>query len=270
MYRPFPACLNVVSYLAPNSFYFYEAVIQLLGQALEIETKIQQGDVDPLDDPMFLTGKWDIAFVCGLPLVRLNQQNSGLYQPIVAPVMQGTRYQNLPIYFADVIVPRDARIDRFDTLQGKKFCYNDPGSNSGYFLLLCDLSQSRLHSQSHAFFGQSLQSGSHQASIRWVSEGLADCAAIDSIVLEQELQNHPELAERVRVIRSIGPSPMPPIAAAQRLEPDIISQLCQSLLHPTSQLQQVMGAARVKRYAAVDWDSYESIAQALLQNNILP
>ena len=161
MHHSFPACLNIVSYLAPNGFYLYEAVAQALGQGLGVEIRIRQGEVDLLDDPMFLMGKWDVALVCGLPLMRLNRQKSELYQPISAPVMQGARYQNLPIYFADVIVPCDSPVSSFDELQGKVFCYNDLGSNSGYFLLHTDLGPSR----PSPFFGQSLQSGSHQTSI---------------------------------------------------------------------------------------------------------
>ena len=196
--------------------------------------------------------------------MRLNQQKAGLYQPISAPVMQRKRYQDLPIYFADVIVRRDSSISAFDALQGKVFCYNDPGSNSGYFLLHNDLGPSR----PGPFFKQSLQSGSHQASIRWVAEGLADCAAIDSVVLEQELQNHPELSNRVRVLRSIGPSPMPPVAAAHRLGPEVVCQLRQSLLFPEPPLRTVMDRAQIKRYATVDWNSYEAIDRALQQRNL--
>jgi phosphonate transport system substrate-binding protein len=257
--------MKIVSYLAPNWFYLYEAVSQSLGRALGIETSIQQGAVDPLDDPMLQTGDWDMAFICGLPLVRLNHQ-SGLYQPISAPVMQGTRYQNLPTYFADVIVHRESQVDRFNALRGKTFCYNDSGSNSGYFLLYHYLRQEQKPS---SFFKQTLQSGSHETSIRWVAEGLADCAAIDSIVLEQELQNYPELGAQLRVIQSIGPSPMPPLAGANRLEPDVIFQIRHLLLHPDPQLQIAMDRAQVIRYASVDWDSYAAIAQALQQMNAL-
>src|SRR6476469_7540041 len=96
----------------------------------------------------------------------------------------------------------------------KTLWYNNPGSNSGYNLFRHRLLKAGHHSN---FFGKVIQSGSHQRSIRWVVEGLADCSAIDSTVLEQELRDSPELSNNLRVVESIGPCPMPPVVAAKRL-----------------------------------------------------
>lgn len=50
-----------------------------------------------------------------------------------------------------------------------------------------------------------IQSGSHQRSIRLVVDGLAECAGIDSVVLEQELRDLPDLSRHLRVVETIGP-----------------------------------------------------------------
>jgi phosphonate transport system substrate-binding protein len=252
--------LSLASYLAPNWFYFYEAAGQYLGRSLGVKTKILQGALPPLEDPALLEGRWDLAFICGLPLVQLRQTQPEPFQPIAALVMQAPRYQELPIYFADVIVHQARNSNDFGALANKTFCYNDSGSNSGYRLIFQYLCQNK---KPRPFFGQMIQSGSHQASIRWVADGLADCAAIDSTVLAQEFQNFPELMSQVKVIKSIGPSPMPPLVAANRLGSEAIMYLRHLLLQPDRELLAVMASAQVQGFRAVDWSDYEAIAQTL-------
>jgi phosphonate transport system substrate-binding protein len=260
MYKFSLNSLKLVSYLAPNWFYFYKAVGQYLERSLGIKVSIQQGEFSPLEDLALLREQWDLAFICGLPLVQLRSLRPEQFVPIAAPVMQAPRYQNLPIYFADVIVRRDEMVNDFEALANKTFCHNDSGSNSGYHLVFQYLAQ---HKKSDPFFGQIIQSGSHQDSIRWVVDGLADCAAIDSTVLEQEFQNFPALMSQVCIVKSIGPAPMPPLVAANRRVSEAIASLRTLLLQPDSELLSVMANAVVLGYQAVDWSDYETINPAL-------
>lgn len=247
--------LRAVSYLAPNWFEFYEAVVNHLGQALQIETHLLQSDRDPLEDPLLLQDQIDLMFICGLPFIRQHQRVPRQLQAIVAPVMQLPRYQKQPIYFSDVIVNASSNLKTFADLAGKAACYNDPGSNSGYYLL-----RYRLLEQDNPFFGKVLQSGSHQHSIRWVVKGLADCAAIDSTVLERELQHFPELSNQLRIVESIGPCPAPPIAIAQHLDPAVIHQIQSALLHPHPALETKMKRMGICHYAKVTSQDYDKLA----------
>jgi phosphonate transport system substrate-binding protein len=133
--------MKLVSYLAPNMFWFYEAVGAYLSRVLAIETHIVQSEYDPLEDPVMLQEQLDIAFICGLPLVQINRNRVNQLQPLVAPVMQASRYQNLPVYFSDIIVSAESDFKTFDDLNGKTLCYNDPGSNSGYNMVRQKLMQ---------------------------------------------------------------------------------------------------------------------------------
>ncbi|QLE57318.1 phosphate/phosphite/phosphonate ABC transporter substrate-binding protein [Nostoc sp. TCL26-01] len=250
--------LRVVSYLAPNWWEFYQAIATYLSRVLQIATQLEVGKSDPLADPLLLQDQIDLAFICGLPLIRYSQISPQQLQTLVAPVMQSSRYGNLPIYYADVIVNAHSDHKRFADLSGKTFCYNDLGSNSGYNLLCHYLSQARYPKN---FFGKTLQSGSHQHSIRWVVEGFADCAAIDSLVLEQELKNFPELSQHLRVVEVLGPSPMPPLVVAQRLDISLIEQMRLALLQPDAQMQSVMQQFGVKRFATVELKDYQILHQ---------
>ncbi|MBR8833270.1 MAG: PhnD/SsuA/transferrin family substrate-binding protein [Stigonema ocellatum SAG 48.90 = DSM 106950] len=251
--------LHVMSYLAPNWFGFYQAVLTYLDRVLGVETQLIQGECDPLDDPMLLQDQLDLAFICGLPLIRYCRVVPNQLQTLVAPVMQASRYQNLPIYFSDVIVNAASNVTCLEDLEGKTLCYNDPGSNSGYNML-----HHRLISSGHPknFFGQVVQSGYHQRSIRWVADGLMDCAAIDSIVLEQELRDFPDLSSHLRVVEVLGPSPMPPLVVAQHLGESLIQQLQLTLLQPDAELQAVMTQVGVQRFATVKLEDYDVLGRS--------
>ncbi len=252
--------LLAVSYLAPNWFDYYQAVTSYLARTFNLDIRLIQGQVDPLADPFLLSDELDLAFICGLPLFKYHQIAPNQLQPLVAPVMQSSRYQNQPFYFSDVIVDISSAITNFADLCSKVFCYNDPGSNSGFYAVHRYL---QMHGYGPEFLAQSLPSGSHQTSIRWVTESRADWAAIDSTVLEQELQHHPALAKQLRVVTAIGPAPMPPVVAATHLG-GLLNQFRSALLHPNAQLQTVMQHYGVSRYGPIDLIDYQTYFHPLI------
>lgn len=256
---------RAVSYLSPNLFWFYEAIVAFLDRTFHLNIQFEQGKFDPLDDPQLYQNQWDFVFICGLPFARYLMRSKADLEwiapdsliAIAAPVMQSDRYQSSPIYFADVIVTVDSPYFSLSDLAGKTLCYNDRGSNSGYNLL-----RQRILEQGYPapFFAQAISSGFHQQSMRWVAEKLADCAAIDSVVLEQELRDFPELQQRLRVIDSIGACPMPPIAVSQRFDTATIQQIQAALLQPDTELQIAMTKARIRCLAPVRSEDYTMLA----------
>lgn len=244
--------MKAVSYLAPNWLDYYQTIAQAIGRSLRCEVEFRACDRDPLEDLQAV----DLAFICGLPFVRYCRIAPERLIAIAAPVMQAERYQNRPIYFSDVIVRADRSFQTFSDLAGTVACYNDPGSNSGYYLPRHRLIQEQCSSR---FFKAAIQSGSHQRSVRWIIEGKADCAAIDSTVLEQELRIHPEIAHQIRILESSPPCPMPPIVIAQQFGQ--IDQIRAVLLHPDAELQAAMARMKVDRYEIVNTHDYDAIAQ---------
>src|SRR5262249_42922931 len=150
---------------------------------------------DPLEDPALAADQVDLAFMCGLPFTLRSQGQPGQFAVLGAPVPQLDRFQDRAVYYADVIVRADSPVQEFAGLAGKRLCYNNVGSNSGYNLLRGWMANNGM---TDGFFGEVAASGSHQKSIRRVIEGKADCSAIDSTVLEQEFRDFPELAAQVR------------------------------------------------------------------------
>lgn len=256
--------MRSVSYLSPNLLWLYRAVGEYLGRCLGCSVDVVQGTCDPLTDPDLVGDRWDLLFLCGLPLMRYAQQAPHQLRPLVAPVMAGSRYGGQPVYFSDVVVRSDGLWPVFDhralhtwnDLAQTVFCYNDRGSHSGYSRVGYELHQRGLD---WGFFGQKLESGSHLRSLHAILAGQADCAAIDSTVLDQALAEDPDLAKKLRIVSHLGPSPMPPIAVSQRLGQDLIQMLQQALLQPDVTLQHQMAQAGIKCFAAVDYGTYEPI-----------
>jgi phosphonate transport system substrate-binding protein len=248
--------LRAVSYLAPNLFWFYEAICTALAHTLGAEFELSQSAFDPLEDPALSADEIDIAFMCGLPFILLSQHRPDQFAVLGVPVPTLERYEDRPVYFADVIVRADGLVQRFEDLAGKTLCYNNLGSNSGYNLLRGWMVQNGI---TQGFFGDVIASGSHQNSIRWIVEGKADCSAIDSTVLEQELRDKPDLAAKLRICVSIGPSPMPPILAATHLGKAAIDAMCAALLHPDVLLSEAMTRAQMRRFAAMQPQDYATL-----------
>ena len=245
-----------VSYLSPNLLWLYRSIGDYLGHHLGCSVNIVQGEFDPLDDPDLAGDRWDLLFICGLPLMRYGQRMPHQLRPLVAPVMGAARYGGRPVYFSDVVVRADSALYTWNDLAQTVFCYNDRGSHSGYSRVGYELSQRGLN---WGFFGQTVASGGHLRSLHAILSGEADCAAIDSTVLDQALRDDPTLGQKLRIITSLGPSPMPPIAVSQRLGQDLIRTLQQALHQPDAALQQQLTQAGISHFVAVDHATYEPV-----------
>src|ERR1700694_763348 len=85
--------LVFANFLAPNMTSVYADVAARVGRALGVAAQLIEGkDWEQLRD-----GSVDVAFLCGLPYVRLVGERPGMLRPLVAPVLDGTRYRDRPV-----------------------------------------------------------------------------------------------------------------------------------------------------------------------------
>ncbi len=215
----------------------------------------------------------DLTFICGLPYVLRTapRRVPSPIEAIAAPVLQGGRYQHRPIYFSDVIVHRDSPAQSFADLRGCSWAYNEPESQSGYgitryWLVKCG--------ETNGYFGRVVNAGFHQTAIRMVCDGAVDAAAIDSQVLAVVMRDHPQLAEQLHVIDTLGPSTIQPLAASSHLAPslkcDIQSVLAEMHLDGEARVQLDRGF--IDRFVAVqdlDYDDIRAMLATCEQANFL-
>ena len=250
--------LRFANYLAANVNAVYEAI------AIEVGRKLQRPIhyTPSRSSDNFDATNVDVAFICGLPYVLRQQQTPGLIELLAAPVLLGERYQKQPVYFSDIIVMRSSSYQQFSDLAGCAWAFNEAISYSGYRVVENFLRQQRL---GWDCFGQMIQAGSHQQAIEMVRSGTAAAAAIDSQVLAVALKQCPELAEGLRVIATIGPSPMPPVIVASRLPASLKAEIRRVLLalHQDQAMMEVLASGCIDYFAAVDDAHYDAIRQVI-------
>jgi phosphonate transport system substrate-binding protein len=248
-----PRPLRLLTFLAPNLFWFYQFISRYLAKRLRHPTELFVGS-----DYAQLQGRVDLAFVCGLPYVEYRRRELLRLEPLVAPVLQGERYGGKPIYFSDVIVRRDSPLSSFADLRGRSWAYNEPLSQSGYGITRFDLVRRK---ETNGYFGRVVEAGYHERSIRMVCSGEVDASAIDSHVLELVLRDNPALASSLRIIDTLGPSPIQPIVAREKLSTSLKSDLKQTLLemgsNPAARSQ--LNRALVEKFEPVSDSTYDAI-----------
>jgi len=202
--------LIFASYLAPSLRPLYAFVAEACGAAPL---------VDGRDWRDLATGNIDAAFVCSPPLIWLGDA----VEAIAAPVLVDARFRGLPLYCSDVVVRRESPFESLNDLRGARWAYNEPSSWSGYWVVLATVGD-------WSYFGEVVAAGFHARALRMVVSGEVDGAAIDCHVLAVELRDHPELGERLRIIDSLGPSPIQPVLVRSTLSPKLKVELQERIL----------------------------------------
>jgi len=82
-------------------------------------------------------------------------------------------------------------------------------------------------------------------------------------VLEAELARHPEFARDLKVIDTLGPSPMPPWVMLKSLPADLRENLRGALIgmHTDAEGAAILATWRIARFVAADDRDYDSLRQ---------
>jgi phosphonate transport system substrate-binding protein len=203
-------------------------------------------------------GTIHLCWICGLPYVKRADQSDSPIHLLVAPVMAGERYGGRPIYFSDVIVRKDNAAQSFADLRGASWAYNDAGSHSGYCVVRDHVGKLGVK---NGYFGRLVASGAHLRSLQMVLSGEVDASAIDSTVLDWELNERPALQEQIRIVEVIGPSPIPPLVVLEQVERETRENIRSSLLgmHETQRGRKTLELGLIERFVAVKDEAYDPI-----------
>lgn len=248
--------LTISTCMAPNMEGFCRDLANYLALRLSLPVTLIIDIPWQERERMLDEGEIDFCWICGSPYIRKAAQSPGWIEPLVAPVMSGRRYQNRPIYFSDVVVHVDSPYGHLTDLQGAAWAYNEPGSHSGYGVVRYALA---MQGKTLEFFGRVIASGAHQASLAMILKREVDGSAIDSTVLELELARHPEIAAKIRIIDTFGPSPIPPWVVSRAVPEELRKALREILSRmgadPAGRaILQRAGMARFEAAADSDYD----------------
>ncbi len=246
------------SCMAPNSDATSRKITKYIGQQLQIETKFINHISWQERERLFDAGEIQICWICGLPYIWKVDKICSQIELLVVPVMEGERYQGKPVYYSDVIVHQNSPFHHFADLAGSRWAYNEPRSHSGYNIIRYYLAQKQLSSN---YFGKIIETGSHQTAIQMLLNGEIDAAAIDSTVLETERRNTPAIDAQIRVIETLGPSPIPPWIIRKEV-PATLRQSIRDVLsnmHKNEVGRRILATNRLHKFIVVADEVYDPL-----------
>jgi phosphonate transport system substrate-binding protein len=252
--------LRFATFLSPCLAKTYSFISTHVGKKLGYPVLFRVGQ--SFDE--FADGLADVGFMCGLVYVRMTRSKDCPIELLAAPVLRGRRYEGQPVYFSDLIVRKESPYSSFDDLGGCVWTYNEFTSHSGWNLVYYNLLQ---QGRTPGYFGRTVASGSHQKSVQMVLDGKADAAAIDSHVLDVLFEQNIDLISKLRVIETFGPSGIPPVVVAKRLDErlkyGIQTALLQMHTHGTAATELRKGW--IERFVPVTDKHYANMLEMLEQ-----
>ena len=249
--------LRIGTLLAPSMAPAHKAAAVAVAADLERNGLGSATFVGSVDYRSYQQGWVDVAFVCGLAYVALSEAPASP-EPIAAPVLSGRRYQDRPIYFSDVVVRSGSPARSFDDLEGSRFAYNEPLSQSGSGVVLAHLAAT---GRNLGFFSEMIRSGGHANSMAMVVDGSADAAAVDSQLLEFVMREDPEGVAGLEVVDHLGPSTIQPVTIASGVADPVRRSVIESLLtlHSRPPAKLALDRCGVSRFAPVAGTDYDDI-----------
>ena len=245
----------IAAMISPETTYqYYGDLLRLIGKRTGRRTVFLQRKTYAEVNRLLELKEVDIAFVCSGPYVS-GHRAFGM-EILAVPVVR-----EQPVYFSYIIAHRDSGIDSFDDLMGKRFAFTDPNSNSGSLVPRYMLA--RRGETPETAFGETFFTYSHDNSIKAVAEGLADGAAVDSLVWDFMNATDPTYTARTRIVEKSPPYGIPPIV----VHPDIDAATKERLrrlflsLHEDEEAAALMRKLRIERFVEGDDTRYESVRE---------
>jgi len=111
------------------------------------------------------------------------------------------------------------------------------------------------------FFTRTFFTYSHDEAIRAVASGVADGAAIDSLVFELALTRDPSLKDKVRIIQTSPDFGIPPVVVSPLIRPQVKAELQALLLGMADDpaARDALSAVEIDRFVLIDDNAYAGV-----------
>jgi len=209
------------------------------------------------------TGEVDMAFVCTSAYI-VGQREFGM-ELMAVPQVDGKT-----VYYSLLIVPADSPAQSMADLQEKVFAFTDPMSNTGRNYPVWLVQQ--LGKEPETFFNQIFYTYSHDDAIRAVASGVADGAAVDSLVYDHALTQNPSLAKQTRIIQKSEPFGIPPVVVGPNVRPQTRAALLGILqtMEDEAMGRAALTAAGIDKFVVIDDAAYDSVRELESATNAQP
>ena len=196
-------------------------------------------------------GTVDVAMVCTGTYVYARQKR-------LADLLVTPKYLSGPSYQGLIIVPSASTAKTVDDLRGRVMAFTDPESLTGRVLPTAMLLDRDLRPRD--FFGKILFTGSHDLAIQAMASGVADAAAVNSLVLGRMLQSSPTLSSQVRTIWRSECFGNPPVLVPKTVSQELRNALKGVFLslHDDSEGRGILARLGIEQFVEPDEEVYES------------
>lgn len=241
----------------------YGQLLEYLGRRLDRPVEMVQRRTYIEVNDLVRDGQVDLAFVCTSAYITGARDFD--MQLLVAPQVNGQS-----VYHSDLIVAADSPAASMADLQGKIFAFTDPISFSGRVYPTHLVAQ--LGTTPAEFFGRTFFTYSHDDAIRAVADGVADAAAVDSLVFDFAVARDPALARRVKVIHQSPPFGIPPVVVGAHVRPQLRASLYDLLLtmHGDESGRQALQAVGFDRFVPIEPQAYDSARSLIFSDQGSP
>ncbi|KAG8232788.1 hypothetical protein J437_LFUL012681 [Ladona fulva] len=228
--------LRIITYLCPgHPVELYETLMSYLEEQIGCEALLiyESRSVKELrdrEDP-FTANLADLAFMTCEGFVSLEASRNEFMEllPVTPVFLHPKNPDGLKGYYADIIMHADRRknVKTFLDLRGCSWAYSKQDSLSGSTIVLKKLKEL---GENASFFGNTLKSGSHLASVQMVLSKQADAACVDANTLAYNKKYLQDKGKDIEVLESLGPLPPYPIVANKRLPEPAKQRITEALL----------------------------------------
>jgi len=250
--------IAIASVISPKESYsYYEEMIQYISKKLGVPVKMVQRRTYKEINELIKNHEVNLAFVCSGAYV----DGDAYMKLLVAPVIYGKT-----TYHSYIIVNRNSSYSNFLELRGKRFAFSDPLSNSGYYYPTYRLAL--INETPESFFGNEKGKNffftySHDNSIIAVAEGLADGAAVDSLVYEYMKNIRPEIIAKTKIIEVSPAFGIPPVVVPKDINPYLEDRLREIFIDmdKDEEGRAILSRIMIDRFVNIDDSVYDSIRE---------
>lgn len=247
-----PLRFSIAAIISPKeTFATYQRLVDYLAASLERPVELVQRNTYQEVNDLLEKNAIDAAIVCTGAYI-LGHAKFGM-PLLVAPQVNGGT-----VYYSYIIVPKDSLATKLADLQGKRFAFTDPLSNTGKAAPTRMLA--KLGANPETFFSSTTFTHSHDMSITAVAKGLVDGASVDSLVWEFLHRNKSPMTALTKVIERSEAYGIPPIVVATATPPELREKMKTILLHMhENELgRAILAEIMIERFVEVDDKIYDS------------
>lgn len=206
-------------------------------------------------------GTIQAAIICTGAYIRAMMENLKL-DVIAVPA-----YPVGPVYYSYLVVRSKDALNTIGDLADHPFAFSDPLSLSGHYYAISILLDMGVNPRE--YFSRTTFTYSHDGSMKAVMDGIADGAAVDSLVYDDVVRHNPAIGDALRVIHRSPPLGAQPVVVPASLDASLRESFQKSFLKMSDSQRgrKTLASLGIERFVVPGPNLYDSARAIVTQVN---